>query len=215
MIEFEPFPKIARLKRELVITEKVDGTNAQVHIVMPTTLEPYDPTDTNVIAVLPSDGVTPPLVMYAGSRKRYIVPEGTIEGKKGTDNFGFARWVRDNNADLFKLGEGRHYGEWYGQGIQRGYGLNEKRFALFNVARWGDESTERPECCDVVRRIADADGDFDNAEDALEFLGDHGSFSAPGFMDPEGIVVWHSAARTLFKMTFGMDGKWKEKVNGR
>src|SRR6185436_16764358 len=30
--EFKPFPKIARLSREIVVTEKIDGTNAQVYI---------------------------------------------------------------------------------------------------------------------------------------------------------------------------------------
>jgi hypothetical protein len=30
MYAFEEFPKIARLKRKVVITEKVDGTNAQI-----------------------------------------------------------------------------------------------------------------------------------------------------------------------------------------
>jgi len=29
---FEAFPKIARLNRNCVITEKIDGTNAQIHI---------------------------------------------------------------------------------------------------------------------------------------------------------------------------------------
>lgn len=30
--EFNGFPKIARLSRECVITEKIDGTNAQIFI---------------------------------------------------------------------------------------------------------------------------------------------------------------------------------------
>ena len=30
--DFEPFVKIARLSREIIITEKIDGTNAQVFI---------------------------------------------------------------------------------------------------------------------------------------------------------------------------------------
>ena len=30
---FQPFSKIARLNRDCVITEKLDGTNAQVHVV--------------------------------------------------------------------------------------------------------------------------------------------------------------------------------------
>ena len=32
MTEFQPFPKIPRLSREIVITEKIDGTNAQILI---------------------------------------------------------------------------------------------------------------------------------------------------------------------------------------
>ena len=31
-MEFEAFPKMARLSREIVITEKLDGTNAQICI---------------------------------------------------------------------------------------------------------------------------------------------------------------------------------------
>ena len=31
-MEFEGFPKIARLSREIVVTEKIDGTNARVCI---------------------------------------------------------------------------------------------------------------------------------------------------------------------------------------
>jgi hypothetical protein len=31
-MEFEEFPKMARLSRRIIITEKIDGTNAQVFI---------------------------------------------------------------------------------------------------------------------------------------------------------------------------------------
>ena len=30
---FVPFPKITRLNREIVVTEKIDGTNASVHVL--------------------------------------------------------------------------------------------------------------------------------------------------------------------------------------
>jgi hypothetical protein len=33
-----------------------------------------------------------------------------------------------------------------------------------------------------------------------------GSVAAPGFMDPEGIIVYHQAARQLFKYTLDGDG---------
>jgi len=72
-------------------------------------------------------------IVGAQSRNRLITPED--------DNFGFARWVRDNKQALaLHLGEGIHYGEWWGSGIQRGYGLEKgtKRFSLFNVKRYAD-----------------------------------------------------------------------------
>ncbi len=64
--------------------------------------------------------------MFIGSRTRWITAQD--------DNHGFARWVEGNKQELLKLGAGRHFGEWWGSGIQRGYGLQkgEKRFSLFN-----------------------------------------------------------------------------------
>ncbi|TFH36187.1 MAG: hypothetical protein E4G93_02560, partial [Dehalococcoidia bacterium] len=53
--------------------------------------------------------------LWVGSRNRWITPE--------KDNCGFARWAHENRSELFGiLGEGRHFGEWWGQGIQRRYG---------------------------------------------------------------------------------------------
>lgn len=103
---FVEFPKLARAARQCIITEKIDGTNAQVYIS--------------------DDGFT----MKVGSRTRWITPQD--------DNFGFAAWVEANREELMKLGPGRHYGEWWGSGIQRAYGLpkGERRFSLFNVSRW-------------------------------------------------------------------------------
>lgn len=159
-IEFQPFPKIARLNRECVITEKIDGTNAQVSI--------------------DDDGV-----IMAGSRSRWITPG------KSTDNYGFAAWVQDNADELRKLGPGNHFGEWWGSGIQGGYGLpkGEKRFSLFNVALWEDNNL-RPDCCRVVPTLYRGPFSTLAVEDAVRRLRDYGSIAAPGFMKPKGIIVW-------------------------
>lgn len=77
----------------------------------------------------------------AGSRNRWISPED--------DHHSFARWVEENKEELKRLGPGYHYGEWWGEGVQRGYGMKQKVFSLFNVSRWSDD-TVRPICCDVV-----------------------------------------------------------------
>lgn len=191
---FEPFPKLARLSRECVITEKLDGTNAQVLIRKHEGNTAFG-REFGVEAVLEGQAYE----LFAGSRTRLIKP-----GKQ-TDNFGFAGWVRDNAQELVKLGEGRHFGEWYGKGIQRGYGLSEKRFALFNSYLWKDE---RPSCCDVVPVLYEGFFSTEAADDALIRLGYHGSYAVTGFMNPEGIVVYHTHAKVSFKKTF--DDRHKE-----
>jgi hypothetical protein len=111
------------------------------------------------------------------------------------------------------LGEGRHYGEWWGQGIQRGYGLSEKRFSLFNTLRW--KQTELPEGLYVVPCLVDneyIDNPGQAADNIMFRLKSKGSRAAPGFMDPEGIVMFHRASGVAFKKTFDYDeyGKWME-----
>jgi hypothetical protein len=167
--EFVPFPKMARLSREIIITEKLDGTNAQVFIG--------------------EDGL-----IRAGSRTRWITPED--------DNYGFARWVHNHADELRGLGPGRHFGEWWGQGIQRNYSLTEKRFSLFNVSRWGEE---RPACCHVVPVLYRGEFAQSAWAKALSDLAQKGSVAAPGFMKPEGIVVFHVAANAGFKKTIEKD----------
>jgi len=121
-----------------------------------------------------------------GSQTRWITPE--------QDNHGFARWAYDNKDELMKLGAGRHFGEWWGSGIQRGYGLQkgEKRFSLFNVYRWGEE---RPACCNVVPTLFRGMFDTTTVQSCLDDLQKNGSYAAQGFMKPEGIIIFHTAFR--------------------
>lgn len=177
MIEFQPFPKIGRLTRNCVITEKIDGTNAQIII----------DEDNNI---------------GAASRNRLIYP-----GKQ--DNAGFAEWVENNKEELLTLGTGRHFGEWYGKGIQRHYNLTEQRFALFNVSRWNKANI--PSCCEVVPVLWSGNFYTNEIDKVMNELKDSGSLAVPNFMNPEGIIIFHSGTNTLFKRTFELDeGKWNE-----
>lgn len=180
--EFEPFAKMARLSRDCVVTEKLDGTNGQI--------------------VIDEEGN-----ILVGSRTRWITPGKT------TDNYGFASWVERNREEILKLGVGKHFGEWYGNGIQCGYGLSEKRFALFNVHRWRN-NPDLPSCCEVVPVLYEGVFDMDMINDCLESLRVHGSVAAPGFMNPEGIVIYHKAANVLFKKTIKNDESPKGLVGG-
>ena len=129
-----------------------------------------------------------------GSRNRWITPEN--------DNYGFARWAYENKDELMTLGVGHHFGEWWGQGIQRRYGINEKRFSLFNVHRW-EES--RPSCCDVVPVLYKGVFSTEIVDKCIELLRISGSHAASGFNRPEGVIVYHVAAGSFFKKTLEKD----------
>lgn len=179
--EFQAWPKIARLNRGMVMTEKIDGTNAAI-------------------------GVTEDGEVYAQSRTRLITPED--------DNFGFAAWVRDRaEAARVLLGPGIHYGEWWGKGIQRGYDQITRRFSMFNVSRWQaaveGNSAFAEFGFEVVPTIYAGYFNTVTIDNAVEYMRDLGSHVVPGYMKPEGVVIYLPAARQLFKVTLEGDEKPK------
>lgn len=247
-MEFEAFPKVPRLNREIVITEKIDGTNAQIFILDKSSFAVHmwgkpgcKPDELDVDKVWKEEQgkngaiVSGDYLIRAGSRNRWLA--------SGSDNFGFWAWVYQNREGLAKLGLGRHFGEWWGRGIQRQYGLDHKRFSLFNTSRWGkikDQAIHEklnadgtgghnpfnaiPEL-DVVPVLYSGPlaypygpdgGDMFQAEtlfapeEILWGLKTGGSKAAPGFMDPEGIMVFHTAANCMFKATVKDDEKPKQ-----
>lgn len=202
-MKFEPFQKIARLKRECFITEKIDGTNAQIMIIPMPLDEPVDPT---TIIATRENPINPgqQLIMLAGSRSRWLGIGNKL------DNFGFAAWVHEHETELWGLGIGQHFGEWWGKGIQRGYGQEAKRFSLFNVFQWKPENPTRPLCCDVVPTLHIGRFGTDIVDSCINALRLQGSQAAPGFMKPEGVVVFLTAARTYFKVTVEGDEEPKE-----
>lgn len=204
MLEFKGWPKIPRLSKSLmVITEKIDGTNAAVGI-MRLTAEMRDHPDLSspavkIIELEDSDTLPHEYMVYAQSRKRIISPFD--------DNFGFAKWVADNAKTLvWDLGPGLHFGEWWGLGIQRGYGLSKKYFSLFNSLRWLEPpryfETPNMICVPELRRHT-----FDTEVIRQEFtnLGKYGSEAVPGWTQPEGIVIHVPDFNASWKMTYEGD----------
>lgn len=198
VIPFVEFTKIARLSRACLITEKIDGTNATIYIG--------------------EDGQ-----FLAGSRTRWITPQD--------DNHGFAAWAQANRDELLSLGAGTHRGEWWGSGINRGYGRQkgEKRFSLFNVSRWclhghtpqrilmEDPRIEKfqdilPACCQLVPLLYSGVFTTEACDHALACLKANGSSAAPGYTNPEGIVVFHSGNHVCFKKTIEKDAQPKSRT---
>jgi hypothetical protein len=197
VIEFKGWPKTPRLFRDSVITEKIDGTNACV-VVQPDAVD-Y-PTGTTL--VVNTNLGEPNWWVSAQSRQRVIT--------SASDNYGFAAWVYANAASLVDLlGPGYHYGEWWGKGIQRGYGLDEKRFSLFNVSRYEDTDLTSVPGLGVVPVLQRCTFNTAVVLDVAEALAWSGSKAAPGFMAPEGVVVYHTASSQLFKYLIEADNRPK------
>lgn len=191
---FPKFNKIPRWYKQFTITEKVDGTNGVIQVWGPATV-PFGQTGVIRVEVPILEG-TETAVRYvaAGSRTRWLDPTA------GLDNHGFGRWVLEHAPEAAQLGVGVHYGEWYGSGINRGYGYmnGEKHFALFNSFRWREH---RPEGFGVVPVLWSGSGDdIDKGIGiSLAELVYNGSVIAPGFKFPEGIVIYSDETKAMWK----------------
>jgi len=206
-VEFKEWPKTPRLFREIVVTEKIDGTNAAVQIVPVAQLDRWTTEDGETITFYDPQpiAVVDGFAVFAQSRNRLITPGKT------TDNYGFAGWVENNAASLVEdLGEGIHYGEWWGQGVARKYDAKAKTFSLFNTARYADITFTTPNL-DVVPVLYEGPFSEEEIDNVLAWLRLYGSRASSGFMNPEGICVYHSASRQVFKVTLDKNdaGKWE------
>ena len=135
-----------------------------------------------------------------GSRNRIITPED--------DNYDFAKWVYENETEILKLGQGRHYGEWWGEGIQKNrYGVEGKHFSIFNTFRPADTLPNIVKQVPVLYEGKNAKDTIFNIFDILKEFG-----SELGGNDPEGIIIYFHLLKTPMKMTYDYkEGKWGDK----
>ena len=194
MAEFKTYGKTPRLRREVVVTEKIDGTNGGIHIE---TVEGADGNNADK-AIMVSVGECDYLVT-AQSRNRIITPGKT------TDNYGFAAWVHENAETLVAdLGVGLHFGEWWGKGIARGYGMDRKVFSLFRP-RNCDDAYITPDLREVpwLDEGVLSDRLIENALSRLAFAGSLASDF--DFQNPEGICIFHTQSRQVYKVLLEND----------
>ena len=205
MPEFRAFPKIPRLSSPYIITEKLDGSNATVVIEEYPWTSAQPLTGPELVAQVDTFP-TGRFNLYAQSRNRFITQQA--------DNFGFAGWVRENAEELVQtLGAGYHVGEWWGHGIQRGYGLprGERRFSLFNVTRRNPLGSMADLEAHFAAPPAGREPLFPDLPDdrslramshmvdrALAKLSLEGS-TAVKFDRPEGVILWHARSGQAFK----------------
>lgn len=147
-----------------------------------------------------------------GTNSCIIIQEGSIVGCQSRnriiteedDNFGFAKWVGKNINELETLGDGYHYGEWAGQGIQKNpLSLEDKQLFLFNTARWNPKNPNLPKCCRVVPLLYKGAIDANTVQVVMAELTQNRSYN------PEGVIVWYNKSRRFEKYTYKTpNGKW-------
>jgi len=155
----------------------------------------------------------------AQSRKRLI--------RVGDDNFGFAAWVEENKAELTELlGYGVHFGEWFGEGIQKNpLGIEGKRFALFSP--WKFQGTqkldiEESNLVEFVPVLFEGQANEWTIPHLMEdlriygskvkgaanstvevFPGEDGTYEIAA--EAEGIIVWHRETQQKYKILLKND----------
>lgn len=185
MDDFKSYPKIEQIgKLHMTITQKIHGTNAQIFIEK-----------------LPDHHVGEVWRIRAGSRTRWL--------SRVDDNYNFAEWVSEYQQELMRfLSEGRHFGEWCGNGINSGEGLPDKRFVLFEWWKWKDK--ELPLNMMTVPVLYSGAFSYEKIDEVMNELKEKGSRLAPGYMHPEGVVIDINGQK--FKKVFDPeDTKWIRK----
>jgi len=199
-LQFQKFDSIARLHRDVVITEKIDGMNCGIHIA-----NSYGQTlaETGGLWAINVGGII--WHVNVQTRKRLI--------NLGDDQYGFAAWVFNKLPELVELlGPGSHYGEWWGKRIQRSYHQPRNYFSLFNTKRWTPENTCHIDGLQVVPVLYEGMFSDEANKGALERLRVCGSVAARLVDDrkldfrAEGIVGWHTALNMYYKITLDGDG---------
>jgi hypothetical protein len=184
------------------LTELLDGHTIGIHI---DTLKPDPYTGEvgvrrgDVMRVDPS-GAAQFYRVWVQNRQRIVTPDQR-------DAQGVAAWAAAHAGALAEtLGPGIHFGEWWGYKICRGYGLpaGDRRFSLFNTARWRYiDGTQVPSLYTVpVLWEGPLADNFNTVTDQMDKLMAEGSSAVPGYRHPEGVMLYHGSADVMMKHIF-------------
>lgn len=190
---FKSWPKTTRLYSDVIITEKIDGTNCAIIFgETPYGLGAGEYTEGGGLVI---DGRE--AVINTQSRNQLCTPS--------KDHMGFATWAYDNADALFDvLGFGYHYGEW------TIHGVDKPMFFLFNTYRWTDKISKLQSAnsqLSVVPVLYEGKYSTEVVENTLEFLRIHGSQVTKSV--PEGVCVYFHDNKTVFKAYTNLKKKRK------
>jgi len=186
--EFKEFKKIPRLSRDIIITEKIDGSNGLIYI----------DENNNV---------------FAGSRNRWLndhsdnfgfwhwVMDNKEELLKLGPGYHYGEWWGKGIQRGYNLQEKRfslfNTGKWVDRRLMPDLKETDKREPC-------------PMCCYVVPILYEGMFSEEMIGNTLMTLKEYGSKASLYFTKPEGIVIYHKAGNLYFKKTIENDEKGKD-----
>jgi hypothetical protein len=176
LTEFVPFPKLHRLSREVVVTEKLDGTCSCMIVT----------DDFDLLAASRSKMITPKDDNHGFATWAQANREALIKALGPGRHFG--EWWGASINKRYRLGK-------------KCFSLfNTTRWGTIYPSVGTEDSLLH-----VVPVLFQGMFTTQAVEDALAELAKGGSRAAPGCMDPEGVVVFHVAGNVMFKKTLKGD----------
>lgn len=192
-LKFTPFRKIPRYNREVIVTEKIDGTNASV--------------------LISEDGQ-----FLTASRNRWITPDAdnfgfskwAHEHKDEITRLGpghhFGEWWGSGIQRGYELEKGERRWNLFNTTRWSRHDETPKQIACQDP-RIVKFQEQLPECIGVVPVLWTGLFEDLNIPEIMFTLAFYGSVAAPGFKKPEGIVIYHTAGNVFFKKTLSGDRK--------
>lgn len=197
-VEFHPQPKIARFNRQVIVTEKIDGTNAAVLVHEDGRVEACSKNRV-LIDSEPDNFGFRAWVKQNEDGLRQLGP-GLHRGEWWGQGIGRKYGGRPKTFSLFNVQR------WFDP---RGTYPLPQSFIEFIKAN-NIVQQPLPDCVSLVPVlgvVSRPDGPVIDA--LLGTLRDHGSVAQPGFAKPEGIVLFHTSSQQLFKITTEKDESYK------
>jgi len=197
---FQGFKKIPRLSREIIITEKIDGTCGLIYVDEANNL-------------------------FVGSKNRWLddhtdnfnfwhwVMENKEELLKLGKGYHYGEWWGKGIQRGYNLEEKRfslfNTGKWV-----KKQNLTQLQLDILDQRpEWEQKLKEKqeycPECCYVVPILYEGMFNTSIISSILDELRITGSKASPNFMKPEGIVIYHKQGNIYFKKTIENDEKGK------
>lgn len=189
------------------LTELMDGHTVAVHVEALKRSQPGGEVtiQDGDVMYMDASGAAQFFRVWVQNRERVVYPDHR-------DLQGVAKWARAHAAQIAQtLGPGIHLGEWWGYKICRGYGLGQgdRRFSLFNTARWRYiDGTQVPSMYVVPVLWEGPLGDnWTTVIEKMDKLLVEGSSAVPGYRHPEGVMLYHASADTMMKHVFEGKGR--------